>query len=891
MEVEVWPTATRTMRPGALDEFTVPEVAQFMVTEQRPHIEQLFGVELNILGVLGTKQNAEDTTPGARKIWLQLKGSKESLQRAKDYIKGLCTPELSEKVSYPKDMQCVFLGAQGLFLGCLIQGTSANLLLLSAGSLLVSGLAEAVVMAQSRIQEFVKKYQNNPKLPEEQETTVKRAFRELVESHNDKHAMDLLILPTPVKEELLSLVRETLEEVKQGEQKNGGWTPLAFKQDWPLGGKAETTGGFRLQDLTNTQDHFDFPKGLSRLQDQTRLQDQISLQDSRLDLSTGFNRTDFPVSLSRPEEETTPKPVLYKRSSQPFLGCNATQQCQEDSLSPEPLGLAAGLKESLKERHPRETIDEEKELSTGIMSSSWTEKEFKMRLNFFKTMGYKEQVVKKVLMEGGVREAPSRILGKVEREQASSSQQEHNTIPLQEPSGRGVSPLPQMEMTQDEHEYLVEVIKAAAANCGHSLSEIPDEIPRGAPLADLLRKLNEKEDHWEEAGAAAGPGHRSSHSESEPAISNGKDSPWGQHHWQPGRKAHNRSPFRSGVRGPPPLPDDSASPTEVSTADIPILENQPAEDIYPRPAEAPTGQVPMVTGAQRFMEAIQKPFKLNLANTPGKKNLRRIIIDGSNVAMVHGLYQFFSCRGIALAVQYFWDRGHREVTVFVPQWRMEKDAKVKEQHFLTQLRDLSLLSLTPSRQVAGKRIVSYDDRFMLKLAEETNGIIVTNDQLRDFVQESKKWIGIIKERLLQYTFVGNIFMVPDDPLGRGGPTLDEFLKKTHRSKPVNCHSFAGRGAPLAKPALSASQTEVLQLKDRKPPGGLAREQQQQHRRWQQEEGEEEEISRKPAETERLRQQLLEIFTGQHQRVDFILHKEPCTRDLNKLSEALLSLNF
>lgn len=83
MEVEVWPTATRTMRPGALDEFTVPEEAQFMVTEQRPHIEQLFGVELNILGVLGTKQNAEDTTPGARKIWLQLKGSKESLQRAK----------------------------------------------------------------------------------------------------------------------------------------------------------------------------------------------------------------------------------------------------------------------------------------------------------------------------------------------------------------------------------------------------------------------------------------------------------------------------------------------------------------------------------------------------------------------------------------------------------------------------------------------------------------------------------------------------------------------------------------------------------------------------------------------------------------------------------------
>jgi hypothetical protein len=34
--------------------------------------------------------------------------------------------------------------------------------------------------------------------------------------------------------------------------------------------------------------------------------------------------------------------------------------------------------------------------------------------------------------------------------------------------------------------------------------------------------------------------------------------------------------------------------------------------------------------------------------------------------------------------------------------------------------------------------------------------------------------------LLPFTFVGNLFMVPDDPLGRNGPTLDEFLKKPAR---------------------------------------------------------------------------------------------------------------
>lgn len=46
----------------------------------------------------------------------------------------------------------------------------------------------------------------------------------------------------------------------------------------------------------------------------------------------------------------------------------------------------------------------------------------------------------------------------------------------------------------------------------------------------------------------------------------------------------------------------------------------------------------------------------------------------------------------------------------------------------------------------GKRISSYDDRFMVKLAEETDGIIVSNDQFRDLAEESDKWMAIIRER-------------------------------------------------------------------------------------------------------------------------------------------------
>lgn len=43
----------------------------------------------------------------------------------------------------------------------------------------------------------------------------------------------------------------------------------------------------------------------------------------------------------------------------------------------------------------------------------------------------------------------------------------------------------------------------------------------------------------------------------------------------------------------------------------------------------------------------------------------------------HGLGHFFSCRGIALAVQHFWDRGHRHITALLPQWRQKSDSKTK----------------------------------------------------------------------------------------------------------------------------------------------------------------------------------------------------------------------
>ncbi|XP_067010974.2 probable ribonuclease ZC3H12D isoform X2 [Anabrus simplex] len=163
--------------------------------------------------------------------------------------------------------------------------------------------------------------------------------------------------------------------------------------------------------------------------------------------------------------------------------------------------------------------------------------------------------------------------------------------------------------------------------------------------------------------------------------------------------------------------------------------------------------------------------------------LRPIVIDGSNVAMSHGNKEVFSCRGIKLCVDWFRARGHKEITVFVPKWRKESsrpDNPVTDQEILTELERDRCLVFTPSRLVGGKRMVCYDDRYILKLAAEMDGIVVSNDNYRDLVQESPEFRRVVEERILMYSFVNDRFMPPDDPLGRSGPNLDTFLRYQSR---------------------------------------------------------------------------------------------------------------
>ena len=66
-------------------------------------------------------------------------------------------------------------------------------------------------------------------------------------------------------------------------------------------------------------------------------------------------------------------------------------------------------------------------------------------------------------------------------------------------------------------------------------------------------------------------------------------------------------------------------------------------------------------------------------------------------------------------------------------------------------------------------------RYILKLALENGGIVVSNDNYREFIKEFKP---VIEERILPYAFVHERFMPPGDPLGRKGPSLEVFLRNS-----------------------------------------------------------------------------------------------------------------
>ncbi|KFV49310.1 NEDD4-binding protein 1, partial [Gavia stellata] len=850
-----------------------------------------------------------------------------------EYIKGLCEPELEEKEYYPKDMHCIFVGAQSLFLNSLIQDTCADITVLELGLLSIKGGAEAVVMAQSHVQQFVKLFENNESLLSDNESEIKKQFRQFVEAHADKYTMDLLILPSSLKRELLALTQNECCEVESNIiDLTGSESPTEFLQnkaskviatnrDRRAGGEeARNNAGTPVTELTKQMD--------------TVFSDAPETSFVPINvvppLEAVVSKERQPCKRrSSDDEERLPKKQFSLENDQEVKSSSHSNPSDSDAV----IDL---LSDSFSESdYPSYCLKEGDDISE--------EMEYKILVNFFRTMGYSQNIVEKVIGILGQSVEPLTLLEEIEKEnlkfqkEHEESSQKHRII--NPPLGSNANNSQKLEdkcVSSNKSPLKSSHISKETKNEYHKVRDSPSiQVDTEDKMRMLVCKpaspssKNSAICYKQRNICCPGKNHssRSSDVETDGGVTFGtiqagalkdvdfvaRGSSDVQHISTKTKTAvQKKSAGPSTVLNSRPGFEDQlghcSSSSQVrslnqhlsqtSNSENPIPDRVLSSQIQPSNPDRETvgphrrHPDPSVTGVQRFLESLKKPYRLELKNEPGKPYLKHIIIDGSNVAISHGLRKFFSCRGIAIAVDYFWKRGHRNITVFVPQWRTRRDPSITEQDFLTQLQDVGILSLTPARMVLGARIAAHDDRFLLHLADKTGGVIVTNDNFREFVTESLAWREIIQKRLLQYTFAGDIFMVPDDPLGRNGPRLDDFLRSEGCSRDFQSAQKALQSSgqyssetpffvPVPKPSSSSRQPKNRVHGDCSstwlpletniqsclaiPP------------------------QRSASETVQLREALIKIFPDyeQRQKIDQILADHPFMRDLNALSAMVL----
>lgn len=704
---------------AVLDEFTAPAEKAALLERSRGRIEGLFGVSLAVLGALG----AEEPLPA--RIWLQLRGAQEAVHSAKEYIKGICEPELEERECYPKAMHCIFVGAQSLFLKSLIQDTCADLCILDIGLLGIRGSAEAVVMARSHIQQFVKLFENNENLPNSQkESEVKREFKQFVEARADSYTMDLLILPTSLKKELLALT--------QGEEnlfETGDDDVVEIRDS----AQAEFTQN-AATGLTISRDEI-------VLQEDARNKAGTPVSELTKQMDTVFSSSQdvlfVPINGVTPDEEALSKDrVCHKRRFSDSEERHTKKQfslenVEEGELLHDGKTLAGSVIIDVSD-----SSTEAENLSPDVKDTT-EEMEYNILVNFFKTMGYSQEIVEKVIREYGPSTEPLLLLEEIEKEnkrfqgdrelspgtvypETSRTKNKGVCSSINELTADSTPKKTQTHTQQNMVENFSQLpfrveSKPCTSNCKiNTFRTVPVEqkqeiwssnqnyicnidLETDGPVPAVVPSSPKEVVSFVSRGASSHQPRipvfpeNGLQQQAEPLLPNSMKS-----------ACENRSRCCSSPQSKPGCP--------------PLSPPMPLSQLLPSVTDArlagPSEHIDCsVTGVQRFRDTLKVPYKLELKNEPGRTDLKHIVIDGSNVAITHGLKKFFSCRGIAIAVEYFWKLGNRNITVFVPQWRTRRDPNVTEQHFLTQLQELGILSLTPARMVFGERIASHDDRY------------------------------------------------------------------------------------------------------------------------------------------------------------------------------------
>jgi len=155
---------------------------------------------------------------------------------------------------------------------------------------------------------------------------------------------------------------------------------------------------------------------------------------------------------------------------------------------------------------------------------------------------------------------------------------------------------------------------------------------------------------------------------------------------------------------------------------------------------------------------------------------RHIIIDGSNVGFAFTNQTRFDVRGIEKSMDYFASRGHSVRAFIAESMLLKPQVSEHDKKVMRRMHIEGKLEVTPSRRTSTQSYDCHEDDYIIRNGIKKLGIILSNDNFRDFIARSPEYRDQIEKRVLPYNFIDGELWLPKDPLGRRGPCLDTFLQ-------------------------------------------------------------------------------------------------------------------
>ncbi|KAL5105007.1 putative ribonuclease ZC3H12C [Taenia crassiceps] len=189
---------------------------------------------------------------------------------------------------------------------------------------------------------------------------------------------------------------------------------------------------------------------------------------------------------------------------------------------------------------------------------------------------------------------------------------------------------------------------------------------------------------------------------------------------------------------------------------------------------------PSSSGTQKAAKSASRPRIRNRAQscdqlgTPLKevRRLRPIVIDGANVAHGESSNSTFNVLNLRCVINYFVQRGHEEIAVVLPS-----DGQTPCAAVFSPTEIAKYFVFTPVRRLdRGVRPQKTDDdSVILQYAQEKDGVVISNDQYRDWLKARPEFRDLIENRVIPYSLRMGTFIISYYPLGKHKPHLDEIL--------------------------------------------------------------------------------------------------------------------